>query len=91
MQINARGINDKKKEASRLTKIVLFWTIFLFVVFLSKEIIGYPKDGINFLLKNLVSFICAIILTGAMIQFLGERALKISIPIIWLLTILLIV
>lgn len=91
MQINAKRINNKIKEPGKLLKIVLFWTNFLFVVFLSKKILSYPKGNIDFLLKNLLSFICAIILTATMVNFLSQRDLKISIPIIWIITILLIV
>ena len=82
-------MDHKEKDPSKLIKIILFWTIFLFVVFLSKKIISYPKDNFDFLLKNLLLFICTIILTGIALKFLRERTLKIIIPIIWIITILL--
>lgn len=90
MRIKEREINNKKNDPTKLMKIVLFWTIFLFIVFLSKKVISYPKDNIDFLIKNLLSFICAVIVTGVMLHFLKEMTLKICIPIIWFLTILLI-
>ena len=51
----------------------MFWSTWLFVVFLSKRVMSSPSNNADFLLKNLGSFIIAIILTGAMIHFLPKK------------------
>jgi len=91
MQVNQETIKGKEKEPGNLLKILLFWTIFLFIIFIGKRIIGFPKGNFDFIVKSLLSFACAVILSGTMLHFLSVKSLKISIPIIWILTILLIV
>jgi hypothetical protein len=90
MQISQEKNKSKDKEPGKLLKIILFWTIFLFIIFLGKRIIGYPKGNFDFIVKNLLSFACAVILTGTMLHLFRLKTLKLSIPIIWLLTSLLI-
>jgi len=89
MQIKQKS--SKIREPGKILKIILFWTILLFIIFLSKKIIGYPKSNIDFIVKNLLSFACTIILSGVMLHFLNVRLLMLSIPIVWFLTFLLIV
>ena len=91
MRVIQETNNVKKKEPSNILKILLFWTIFLLIILIGKRIIGYPKGNFDFIVKNLLSFIFTVILSGVMLHFLSLRALKLSIPIIWLLTILLLV
>jgi hypothetical protein len=90
MRVDMKNARKEKGGPSKLIKITLFWSIFLFIVFLSKRIISFPTGNIDFLVKNLLSFICALITTAIMIHFLKERAIKISIFIVWFVTILLI-
>ena len=82
---------DKGQEPGNILKILLFWTIFIFIVFLVKRIIGYPKGNFDFIIKNILAFVCTIILSGAMLHFLSVKSLKISIPIIWISTIVLLI
>jgi hypothetical protein len=89
MQVSQETNKSREKEPGKILKIVLFWTVFLFIIFLGKRIIGYPKDNFDFIVNNLLSFACAVILSGSMLHFLSAKLLKLSIPIIWLLTILL--
>ena len=91
MQVSRETNKSREKEPGKFIKIVLFWTIFLFIIFIGKRIIGYPKDNLDFIVKNLLSFACAVILSGTMLHFCSVKSLKLSIPIIWLLTILLII
>ena len=91
MQVSQETNKGREKEPGKFLKIVLFWTIFLFIIFIGKRIIGYPKGNFDFIVKNLLSFACAVILSGTMLHFLSVKSLKLSIPIIWLLTILLII
>jgi len=90
MQVNPKKNRVGDKGAGRLFKIILFWTIFLFIIFLGKRIFDYPKDNLDFIVKNLLSFAFTVILSGIMLHYFRLKALKLSIPIIWLLTILLI-
>ena len=82
---------DNMKEPGTILKILLFWTIFIFIVFLVKRIIGYSKGNFDFIIKNILTFVCTIILSGTLLHFLSLKSLKISIPIIWILTIILII
>jgi hypothetical protein len=82
---------DKGKKPGNILKILLFWTIFIFIVFLVKRIIGYSKGNLDFIIKNILSFVCTIILSGSLLHFLSVKSLRISIPIIWILTIILII
>ena len=88
MQVKKAEVGDRKKPGKFL-KGSLFWSVFLFVVFLSKQIVGYPKGGIDFIISNLLSFIFAIVLAGTMLHFMKSRTLKLTIPLIWILIILL--
>jgi len=90
MQVIQDTNKDRENEPSKVLKILLFWTIFIFIIFLGKRIIGFPKGNFDFIVKNILSFACAVILSGAMLHFLSVKSLKLSIPIIWILTILLI-
>ena len=91
MQVTEDTNKGREKEPSKLLRILLFWTIFLFIIFIGKKIIGFPKGNIDFIVKNLLSFVCTIILSGTMLHFLSIKSLKLSIPIIWILTIILII
>jgi len=73
--------NQNKFKLKKFPEILLFWSTWLFVIFLSKRIISVPSDNANFLLKNLGSFISAIILTGAMIHFLPKKIYLVLIPL----------
>jgi len=84
------AIKSKEKEPSKLIKILLFWTVFIFIIFVGKRIIGSPGSNVDFVVKNLLTFFCAIIICGIMLHFFNARSLKLSIPVIWFLTILLI-
>jgi len=91
MQVSQETNKVKEKEPGNILKILLFWSIFLFIILIGKRIIGYPKGNFDFIVKNLLSFVCTVILSGAMLHFLSIKALRLSIPIVWLLTVLLII
>lgn len=80
----------KEGGPSKLLKITLFWTVFIFIIFVGRIIIGSPNSNIDFILKNLLTFLCTIVICGVMLHFLSVRILKLSLPVIWFLTILLI-
>ena len=91
MHVTERKINNNKTRGSKIVKIVLFLSIYIFVVFLSRKIISYPKDNVDFLIKNILSFICAIIITGITIKYFRGKSLKICILIIWIISVLLMI
>lgn len=80
-------MNGEEKNAEKIIKIILFLSVFLFVVFISKKIIESPKGNIDFLIKNLISFICAIIITGIILQYLNKKYVRLIIPLMWIATI----
>ncbi len=73
--------SQNKLKLKKLPEILLFWSTWLFVVFLSKRIILSSSGNADFLLKNLGSFISAVILTGAMIHFLPKKLYIVLIPL----------
>jgi hypothetical protein len=83
------SLDQKENRKAKLIKIVLFWSNFILIVFLNKRLFKPPSDNIDFVVKNLASFFCAIILTGVMAKFFDNKIMIICIPIIWLLTFLL--
>ena len=89
MQLNETARTEKNNKIPKFMKIILFWTNFLLLVIVSKKIFKSPTGNIDFLVKNAMTFICAIIITVTMLKFFNYKILKICIPIIWVLTILL--
>ena len=61
-------------------KSLLFFANWLFVVFLSKRLISPPAGGLDFVLKNLGTFLVALVMTGLMIHFFSRRSVIVLIP-----------
>jgi hypothetical protein len=80
MQVIQEKNYGKGKEPGNILKILLFWTIFIFVVFFVKKIIGHSKGNLDFIIKNILSFICAIMISGALLHFLNVKLLRVCIP-----------
>ena len=91
MQVSRKINNSREKEPGKFFKNILFWTIFLFIFFMVKRLLGSPINNIDFIVRNFLSFACTVILSGTMLHFLSIKSLKLSITITWLLTILLII
>jgi hypothetical protein len=79
---------NAERMSSKAIKIVLFWSNWLLVLFLGKRFMDSPGDGMNFLLKNFGSFAIAIIVTVVMLRYLHVAGLKMTIVVIWIVTIL---
>ena len=77
-----------ERVPSKAIKIALFWSNWLLVLFLSERFIGSPGDNVDFSLKNLATFVIAIIGTALMLRYLHGVILKVTIAAIWTLTIL---
>ncbi len=69
-------------------KIVLFWSNWVLVLFLGKRFASSPGDEVNFLLKNLATLVIALIGTAVMLRYLRGVILKVTIAVIWIVTIL---
>jgi hypothetical protein len=77
--------HDKK---GKIVKSLLFFSNWLFLVFLSKRVIVSPPTGnIDFLLKNIVTFFVALVMTGLMIHFFSRRVMILCIPIMAILAV----
>jgi len=77
-----------ERVPNKTFKIALFWSNWLLVLFLSKRFIGSPGDNVDFLLKNLATFVIAIIGTAVMVLYLRGAILKVTIAAVWIVTIL---
>ena len=89
MRIKKREIGNGNKEPSKLIKIILFWTVFLFFVFIEKSLIGSSKSDFEQIIRAVICFILTIIITGILLHYSNDRILKITIPVAWIITILL--
>jgi hypothetical protein len=72
-----------KKEGeppNKALKTLLFFANWLFLVFLSRRFISPPAGDLDFLAKNIGTFLVAVVLTGLMIRFSSRRAVILLIP-----------
>ncbi len=79
---------NAKRVPSKAIKIALFWSNWLLVLFLSKRFIGSLGDHVDFFLKNLATFVIALIGTALMLRYFHGVILKVTIAAIWTVTIL---
>jgi hypothetical protein len=65
-------MTNTEHKPNKASKIILFWSIYLLVLFSSKEVLHHVSIDNNgaFLLKNLGTFICALLATGAVLRYL---------------------
>ena len=80
---------ESRYKPRNAIKIVLFLGNWLFLLFLSRRVISPPKGEIDFLIKNLGTFLFATVITGLMLRYFPERVFKISIIVAWIVAILL--
>jgi hypothetical protein len=80
----ANATYDKK---GKIVKTLLFFSNWLFVVFLSKRFISPPAGEIDFLLKNASTLFVAMVMTGLMIHFFSRRVMVFCIPIMVILAV----
>jgi hypothetical protein len=72
-------------KKGKIVKTLLFFSNWLFVVFLSKRLISPPAGEIDFLLKNASTLFVAMVITGLMIHFFSRRVMILFIPIMVIL------
>jgi len=70
----------KAEPKGKGLKILLFFANWLFVVFLSKKLISPPAGGLDFVLKNIGTFLVAFAMTSLMIHFFSRKAAIVLIP-----------
>jgi hypothetical protein len=70
----------KPGPKGKWVKILLFWANWLFVVFLSKRLISPPAGGLDFVVKNIGTFLVALVMTALIIHFSPRKAVIVLIP-----------
>ena len=61
-------------------KSLLFFANWLFVLFLSKKLISPPAGGLDFVVKNIGTFLVALVMTALIIHFSPRKAVIVLIP-----------
>ena len=69
---------DQKERSNRskAIKILLFWSIWIFLVLLSKKIVSSPGGDLSFAFKAISTFFAAVLLTGTMLHFLSGTIIR---------------
>lgn len=73
-------ITIKRGKSRIFSEILLFWCIYILVIFLCKKLflnVGLHSD-VRFLLKNIVSFGCTVLITGTILQYFPTHLVKIT-------------
>lgn len=70
----------KAEPKGKGLKTLLFFANWLFVVFLSKRLISPPAGDLDFVVKNIGTFLVALIMTAFMIHFSRRKAMIFLIP-----------
>ena len=70
----------KGEAKGRALKTLLFFANWLFVVFLSKRLISPSAGGLDFVVKNVGTFLVAFVITALMIHFSPRKAIILLIP-----------
>ncbi len=73
--MNDVGYGKKGDLIGKVVKTLLFFSNWLFVLFLSKRLISPPAGNIDFLWKNVATFFVALVLTGLMIHFFSRKVM----------------
>ena len=66
-------------------KSLLFLANWSFIVFLSKKFIAPPAGGLDFVVKNIGTFLVALVMTALIIHFCPRKAVIVLIPIMVIL------
>jgi hypothetical protein len=70
--------HEEKSYPSKALKILLFWSNWIFIIFLNKLILSNPAGNLDFAFKAISSFFIAVILTGSMLHFLSVPIIRIA-------------
>jgi len=78
--------DDRKSEPKgKRLKSLLFLANWLFVVFLSKKVVSLPAGGLDFVVKNIGTFLVALVMTALVIHFSPRRVVIVLIPMMVIL------
>ncbi len=72
--------NTKIEPKGKVLKSLLFFANWLFFVLLSKKFISSPAGAMDFVVKNIATFVVALVMTVLMIHFFSRRAVIVLIP-----------
>jgi hypothetical protein len=75
------GGTRKAERTNKAVKPLLFFANWLFVLFLSKRLIGPPEGNLGFLANNIGTLLVTILLTGFMVYFFSRRTMIALIPL----------
>lgn len=71
--------HEEKSYPSKALKILLFWSNWIFLIFLSKLFFSNPAGNLDFTFKAIATFFVAVILTGSMLHFLTVPIIRFAI------------
>ncbi len=69
----------------RALAIALVWCNWLLLVFVGKRLLP-PSHGVLYILENVGTFVCALVISGLMLHFFSKSIIGIAIPLILLVT-----
>jgi len=80
--MNMDDVTHKRKAEpkGKGLKILLFFANWLFVVFLSKKLISPPAGSLDFVVRNIGTFLVALVMTALIIHFSPRKAVIVLIP-----------
>jgi hypothetical protein len=73
--------DETQRRPSKLPGALLFFANWLFVVSASKKVVRAPEGDFDFLVKNVGTFMVALVVTGLMIHFSSKKVVILLIPI----------
>ena len=76
--------HEKKSYQSKALKILLFWSNWIFLIFLSKLIFSSPAGNLDFTFKAIATFFVAVIFTGSMLHFFSVPIIRFAIFFIFI-------
>jgi len=85
--MNDLTVEKEAKQSNKGVKTLLFFANWLFVVFLSKRFVSPPEGELDFLLKNIGTFLLASIMTVIMAHFSSRKTMILLIPIMVFLSV----
>ena len=71
--------HEVKSYPGKALKILLFWSNWIFIIFLSKIILSNPAGNLDFAFRAISTFFVSAILTGSMLHFLSVRIIRFAI------------
>ena len=82
------GLNERSNPSTTL-KILLFWSNWAFIIFLSKVISSNPTGNLDFAFKNIATFLVAVVLTGSMLHFFSVAIIQFTILFMFIFALIL--